>query len=125
MRCRTVASSASLKGPRFRCIQRRPEVYLELALLALRKIPNFSRDAQSILISLMTFVIAGDALGRLRKLAPDLRARVPDGDLIVSFRNVLAHGYAMLDQRKVFEVATSGAPDLLQTLEALLEEFPE
>ncbi len=69
--------------------------------------------------------IAGDALGQLRKLAPNLFARIPDGDLIVGFRNVLAHGYATLDRRKVFEVATSGAADLLQKLEALLEEFPE
>ncbi len=115
-------------------MQRRPEVYLELALLALRKIPKFLKRC-----SIDTYIdddllqsaverqleIAGDALGQLRKLAPDIFARVPDGDLIVGFRNVLAHGYAMLDQRKVFEVATSGAPNLLQTLDALLEEFPE
>jgi uncharacterized protein YutE (UPF0331/DUF86 family) len=90
-------------------------------------------DALRISTLLMTFVNLPSndsskslaALGQLRKLAPDIFARVPDGDLIVGFRNVLAHGYAMLDQRKVFEVATSGAPDLLQTLEALLEEFPE
>lgn len=115
-------------------MQRRPEVYLELALLALRKIPKFlqgcSVDAYFVDELRQSAIerqleIAGDALGQLRKLAPDLFARIPDGDLIVSFRNVLAHGYATLDQRKVFEVATSGAPDLLQTLEALLAEFPE
>jgi uncharacterized protein with HEPN domain len=36
--------------------------------------------------------IAGDALGQLRKLAPETFERVPQGAQIVAFRNVLAHG---------------------------------
>ena len=39
--------------------------------------------------------VAGDALGQVRKLDLDLFARVPEGALIVAFRNVLAHGYAI------------------------------
>lgn len=69
--------------------------------------------------------IAGDALGQLRKASSDLFNRIPDGALIVNFRNVLAHGYATLDHRKVYEAATVGAPALLKTLESLLIEFPE
>ncbi len=38
--------------------------------------------------------IAGDALGQLRKLDAVLFGKIPDGDLVVAFRNVLAHGYA-------------------------------
>ena len=41
--------------------------------------------------------IAGDALGQLRKLDAVLFGKIPDGDLVVAFRNVLAHGYATLD----------------------------
>jgi uncharacterized protein with HEPN domain len=69
--------------------------------------------------------IAGDALGQLRNITPDLFERIPDGDLIVAFRNVLSHGCATLDHRRVYEAATAQAPDLLGTLEALLAEFPE
>ena len=115
-------------------MQRQPDVYLELALIALRKIPRFLQgcSVESYLADDLRqsaverqLEIAGDALGQLRKLAPKLFGRVPDGDLVVGFRNVLAHGYATLDQRKVFELATSGAPELMRTLEALLAEFPE
>jgi hypothetical protein len=35
--------------------------------------------------------VAGDALGQIRKLAPDLFARIPEGPLIVAFRNVCSH----------------------------------
>jgi uncharacterized protein with HEPN domain len=61
----------------------------------------------------------------LRKTDPALFARVPDGPLIVAFRNVLAHGYATLDHRRVFDVATLQVPSLVAVLVALLAEFPE
>jgi uncharacterized protein YutE (UPF0331/DUF86 family) len=69
--------------------------------------------------------IAGDALGQLRKLAPEIFKRVPDGDIVVAFRNVLAHGYAVLDHRKVYEIASQRSGELLKILEGLLAEMPE
>ena len=69
--------------------------------------------------------IAGDGLAQLRKLDPALFERIPDGALIVAFRNVLAHGYASLDHQRVFEAAQIRAPALLHALEELLAEFPE
>jgi uncharacterized protein with HEPN domain len=115
-------------------MQRRPDVYLELALLALRKLPRFlsalSLDeylkndyCQSAVERQLE--IAGDALGQLRKLDAELFKRIPDGDLIVAFRNVLAHGYALLDHHIVYEAAAQKAPDLVKTLEQLLAEWPE
>lgn len=115
-------------------MQRRPDVFLELALLALRRVCEFLGER-----SLSTYLgdalcqsaverqleIAGDALGQLRKTAPEIFARIPDGDLIVAFRNVLAHGYAALDHTRVYQTAAVEAPALLKTLEQLLAEFPE
>lgn len=115
-------------------MQRRPDVYLELALLALRKLPRFLQQK-----SLPAYLaddycrsaverqleIAGDALGQLRRFAPETFKRIPDGDLIVAFRNVLAHGYAVLDHNKVYEAATAKAPELTQAIERLLKEIPE
>jgi len=69
--------------------------------------------------------IAGDALGQLRKLDAVLFGKIPDGDLVVAFRNVLAHGYATLDHRRVYEIASSRAGELLKTLETLLAQMPE
>jgi uncharacterized protein with HEPN domain len=67
--------------------------------------------------------VAGDALGQLRKLDPDLFARIPEGPLIVAFRNVLAHGYATLDHSRVFDAATTKVPRLSAAVSKLLEEF--
>lgn len=115
-------------------MQRRPDIYLELALLALRRVTDFLGErtldqylddsfCQSAIERQLE--IAGDALGQLRKAVPDVFKRIPDGDLIVAFRNVLAHGYATLDHRRVYDAATVKAPALQGTLEALLAEFPE
>jgi uncharacterized protein with HEPN domain len=115
-------------------MQHQPDVYLELALLALRRVARFlkhrSIDAylsddlcQSAVERQLE--IAGDALGQLRKYTPEVFKRIPDGDLIVAFRNVLAHGYATLDHERVYEAAAIKSPDLLLTLEKLLAEYPD
>jgi uncharacterized protein YutE (UPF0331/DUF86 family) len=54
-----------------------------------------------------------------------LFGKIPDGDLVVAFRNVLAHGYATLDHRRVYEIASNRAGELLKTLETLLSQMPE
>lgn len=113
---------------------RRPDFYLELALLALRKVPVFiaSRALKDYLGDFMCqaaierqLEIAGDALGQLRKVDPALFQRIQQGHKVVAFRNVLAHGYASLDHDEVYKVATTDAPVLLRSLEELLKEFPE
>jgi uncharacterized protein with HEPN domain len=111
-----------------------PDVYLELALRALLRVPRFmrGRTLEDYLADEMCqaaverqLEVAGDALGQLRKLAPAVFARVPDGPLIVAFGNVLAHGYATLDHERVYDAATRKVEALTEALEALLAEFPE
>ncbi len=113
----------------------RPDVFLETALLALRRVSNFLgiRSLGEYLADELCqsaverqLEIAGDALGQLRKIdAALLFGKIPDGDLVVAFRNVLAHGYATLDHRRVYEIASSRAGELLKTLETLLSQMPE
>ena len=112
----------------------RPDVFLETALLALRRVSNFlgNRSLSAYLADELCqsaverqLEIAGDALGQLRKLDAVLFGKIPDGDLVVAFRNVLAHGYATLDHRRVYEIALSRAGELLKTLESLLSQMPE
>lgn len=113
---------------------RRPDFHLEIALLALRKVSVFvaRRSLAEYLADEFCqsaverqLEIAGDSLGQLRKVAPEVFDRVPQGRLIVAFRNVLAHGYASLDHAKVYEAATTDAPTLLCVVEELLTEFPD
>jgi uncharacterized protein with HEPN domain len=114
-------------------MNKQPDVYLELALLALERVPRFLADrtrkaylddelCQSAVERQLE--IAGDALGQLRKLDPELFARIPEGPLIVAFRNVLAHGYATLDHHRVFDAATTKVATLSAAIRKLLEEFP-
>ena len=113
---------------------KRPDIYLELALQALKKVPVYLADR-----SLKDYLaddlcqaaverkleVAGDALGQLRKTDPELFNRIPDGAMIVAFRNVLAHGYAVLDQKRVYDAATTKARALVEALRALLATYPE
>jgi uncharacterized protein with HEPN domain len=80
---------------------RRPDVYLELALNALRRVPRYlgkRTEAEYLADDYCQSAverqleIGGDSLGQLRQIAPELFTRVPDGDIVVAFRNVLAHG---------------------------------
>jgi uncharacterized protein with HEPN domain len=110
------------------------DVFLETALLALRRVPQFlgARSLREYLADEMCqsaverqLEMAGDALGQLRKLDATLFAKIPDGDLVVAFRNALAHGYATLDHRRVYDIASTRAGELLTTLEVLLSQMPE
>jgi uncharacterized protein with HEPN domain len=113
---------------------KRPDVVLELALAAVRRVPQFlsGRSLPQYLADELCqsaierqLEIAGDALGQLRKLDPALFGRIPGGDTIIAFRNVLAHGYATLDHRRVYDIASARVGPLTTVLERLLAEFPE
>ena len=112
---------------------KRPDVYLELALRALERVPRFlaGRTMEAYLADDLCqsaverqLEVAGDALGQIRKLAPGLFARIPEGPLIVAFRNVLAHGYATLDHQRVYDAATTKVTALMTAIQELLDEFP-
>lgn len=66
------------------------------------------------------FEIIGESLNRLSRLDPDTAAQIPDLARIVAFRNVLAHGYAVIDDALVWQVATSRLDALHEVLSRLL-----
>jgi uncharacterized protein with HEPN domain len=51
----------------------------------------------------------------------DLAASIPDLRRIVAFRNILIHGYAVVDDALVWQVLTDKLPGLTKTVRALLE----
>lgn len=115
-------------------MSKRPDIYLELALRALERVPRFlgGRSQTEYLADDLCqsaverqLEIAGDSLGQIRKLDPTLFARIPDGTLIVAFRNVLAHGYATMDHRRVYDAATNKVAILTSELEKILKEWPD
>jgi uncharacterized protein with HEPN domain len=66
------------------------------------------------------FQIIGEALNKLSRLDPATAAEISDLPRIVAFRNVLVHGYAVIDNELVWEVSTTRAPDLAAQLGRLL-----
>lgn len=67
------------------------------------------------------FEIIGEALGQLAKLDPALAAQVPRLVQIVAFRNVLIHGYAVVNHETVWNVVQDALPELAATLHRLLQ----
>lgn len=101
---------------------RDPEVYLEDIERSLSALRRFLKDV-SLERDLVddekraaverVLEVAGEALGQLAKTAPPLAEQIPDHRSVIAFRNVLAHGYAQLDDVKVYELAQLKAPALL------------
>lgn len=71
------------------------------------------------------FEIIGEALRRLEKAAPDLALRLPERSKAITFRNILIHGYDLIDHRIVWSVIHESLPALRVRLVALLDEMGE
>jgi uncharacterized protein with HEPN domain len=68
------------------------------------------------------FEIIGEALGRLAQIDPETAARIPDLPQIVAFRNILIHGYAVIDRARVWRAVEADLPGLRTVLARLLDE---
>ena len=68
------------------------------------------------------FEIIGEAMSQLAKLDPALASRISKYQRIISFRNVLIHGYADVDNRLVWDVIQTNLPTLAREIDALLEK---
>ena len=66
------------------------------------------------------FEILGEALAQLARLDAALAAKVPDLREIVAFRNVLIHGYALIDRARVWRTVEDDLP----ALRAALDDLP-
>lgn len=66
--------------------------------------------------------IVGEALNNLRKSDPDTAQRIPEISRIIGLRNILAHGYAVVDDSVVWGAASQRAPQLLSAVAELLAE---
>jgi uncharacterized protein with HEPN domain len=66
------------------------------------------------------FEIIGEALNRLSRLDPEASSRIGDTHRIIGFRNILIHGYDLVDSEIVFEVIHSNLPELLASVTRLL-----
>ena len=66
------------------------------------------------------FEIIGEAVNRIRQGDAAIAAQITDADKIVAFRNVLIHGYHLIDDDEVWRVIANSLPLLLSEVEAIL-----
>ena len=66
------------------------------------------------------FEIAAEALNRLLKLAPQTATTITEYRRIIDFRNLLNHGYDLVDDAIVWGVVEKNIPTLHREVEALL-----
>ena len=66
-------------------------------------------------------LIIGEAVAALRRQSPELVESISQANVIVGFRNVLAHDYASVDDQSVYAIAVGDIPRLRSECEALLE----
>jgi uncharacterized protein with HEPN domain len=69
------------------------------------------------------FIVIGEALSRLDRSDPALSAKITDCGRIIAFRNILVHGYEMIDDAIVWQVIQSGVPVLQSEVDRLLDSL--
>lgn len=69
------------------------------------------------------FQIVGEALILLNRHAPELAARITDFQQIISFRHILVHGYALIQNDVVWSIAVEQVGQLAGEVQALLSEI--
>jgi uncharacterized protein with HEPN domain len=80
---------------------------------------DFTRDLQLRSAVERQFEIIGEALRQLSRVDPALAASIPELPRIVAFRNILVHGYAIVDQSIVWKVIQENLPALRSHLAVL------
>jgi len=105
-------------------------VYLEDIRIAASDIVRFTDGldgdyllAENLVIRLAVerqLITAGEAITQLAKSFPDLAAEIPDWRQIISFRNILVHGYRAIDHALVTAVIFERIPLLLETIETMI-----
>jgi uncharacterized protein with HEPN domain len=104
-----------------------PKVLLEDIRLAAQEIQQFT-DGRS-LTDYQTdrllraaverwFIVIGEALARLERLDKSWTTRITDFRKVVGFRNVLVHGYEVIDDELVWNTLQAYLPILLGEVES-------
>ena len=90
------------------------------AMTAGKAFADFDRDIVLRSAVERQFEIVGEALGQLLRIDPAMAGEIPDLREIIAFRNILIHGYALIDRARVWRVVEDDLPRLQVSLSELL-----
>jgi uncharacterized protein with HEPN domain len=66
------------------------------------------------------FEIIGEALNRIKKIDDDLIEQISEHRRIIGFRNILIHGYDVVDEKLVWHAVKNHLPLLINEIKSLL-----
>ena len=66
------------------------------------------------------FEVIGEALNRLSKVDPTTASQIGDYQKIIAFRNILIHGYDVVDHQIVWDAVQKKLPALYEKVQAWL-----
>jgi uncharacterized protein with HEPN domain len=104
--------------------------YLFDILRAARDILEFTRDltyadyvadAKTQASVERKFEIIGEALNRVKRMDRSLAATIPSYERIISFRNVISHGYDIINPELVWDAVQNHLPSLDRVVQNLLD----
>jgi len=67
------------------------------------------------------FEIIGEALSRIHKLDEKVLGNITDARKIIGFRNVIIHGYDILDSKIIWDATQYNLPKLKEEIKKLME----
>jgi len=67
------------------------------------------------------FEIIGEALSRIRRIDEELLEKISEYDRIIGFRNILIHGYDVVDEMIVWKAVENHLPILIKEIQDLLD----
>ena len=111
-------------------MKRDPNVFLEDAIKACQNIRDFTENmtCNNFIEDLKTqsaverqFEILGGALNRIKIIDEKILDNIDDWREIIGFRNIIAHGYDVIDQNLVWESVVNDIPVLLNQLSKIID----
>ncbi len=68
------------------------------------------------------FLVIGEAMVRIRREYPELLSGISNREQIIGFRNVLVHGYDIVEDNIVWSAIMDGIPILLREIDVMMNE---
>jgi len=70
------------------------------------------------------FEIIGEALTRVKRIDEELLERISEHSRIIGFRNILIHGYDIVDEMIVWNAVENHLPTLVKEIQVILDAQP-
>jgi uncharacterized protein with HEPN domain len=68
------------------------------------------------------FEVIGEAMKRLTRESPETARQISEHERIIAFRNLLIHGYDIVDDKLVWDTIKGNVPTLLAEVEEIIEK---